>query len=390
MASYAIESVIDKITTARVKLLFSHPFFGNMATRLKVKDASDWCPTAATEGTHLYYNHDFFDKMSINQVEFVIAHEILHNVFDHMGRNEGRDKKIWNIACDYAVNGQLIRDKIGTPPDIKFYHDTKYYGKSAEEIYDDIMENSSQELQEQIGQLVDEHIDWTDGGSNGNQPQYTKEQMKAIRDQVVEGVIQAAQASGAGNTPAEIARMIKTMTEPKMNWRELLRNQIQSILKNDFTWQRPNRKAMSSGIYLPGISNDETIDVAVALDMSGSISDEQARDFLSEVKGIMDEYRDYKIKLWTFDTKVYNEQDFTMENGEELMEYNIIGGGGTSFECNWEYMKEHDFVPKKFIMFTDMYPCGGWGDEDYCDTIFLGHGTTSIVAPFGTTVYYQE
>jgi predicted metal-dependent peptidase len=257
---------------------------------------------------------------------------------------------------------------------------------SAEEIYDDLIENEDGGPD---GSLIDEHIDWGEGGKDG-QPQYTKEEMAAIRDQVVEAVIQASQASGAGNTPAEIARMIKSLTEPKMNWRELLRNQIQSILRNDFTWQRPNRKTMQYGIYLPGTSNDETIDVALALDMSGSISDEQAMDFLSEVKGIMDEYRDYKIKLWTFDTKVYNEQDYTMENGDELMEYNIIGGGGTSFECNWEYMKEHDIVPKKFIMFTDMYPCGGWGDEDYCDTIFLGHGTTSIVAPFGQTVYYDD
>jgi predicted metal-dependent peptidase len=389
MASHAIESVKDKITTARVKLLFSQPFFGNMATRLKVKDASEWCQTAATEGTHLYYNHDFFDKMSVDQVVFVVAHEILHNVFAHMDRVEGRNRKIWNIACDYTVNGQLMRDRIGTPPDIKFFHDTKYYGMGAEEIYDELMQNSDEELLNQLGELVDEHIDWEEGDGEGS-PRYSKEELKQIRDQVIEGVIQASQAAGAGNVPAEIARLIKSMTEPKMNWREMLRNQIQSVLKNDFTWQRPNRKAMSSGIYLPGISNDETIDVCVALDMSGSISDEQARDFLSEVKGIMDEYRDYSIKLWTFDTKTYNVQDFSMENGEDLLDYNIIGGGGTDFECNWNMMKENDIVPKKFIMFTDMYPCGGWGDEDYCDTIFLGHGTTTIVAPFGETYYYDD
>lgn len=389
--SRAIESVTDKIITARVKLLFSHPFFGNIATRLKVKDASAWCETAATDGLHLYYNHDFFTKCTINEIEFVIAHEIYHNIYDHMRRVEGRNRKVWNFATDFAVNGQLVRDRIGqTPSMIKILHDTKYYGWGSEQIYDDLMENAQKNL-DKLGQLLDDHIDWEKGDQddpNDPRPKYTKEELQAIRDEVIESVVQAAQT--AGNVPAEIARLIKTLTEPKMNWREILRNQIQSILKNDFTWQRPARKTMAYGIYLPSTNYDETIDVCIAFDMSGSISNEQAMIFLSEVQGIMDEYKEFKLKIWCFDTKVYNEQDFTSDNGDDMTTYQPVGGGGTSFECNWEYMKEHGIEPKKFIMFTDMYPCGGWGDEDYCDTIFLGHGTTSIVAPFGTTIYYED
>jgi predicted metal-dependent peptidase len=134
---------------------------------------------------------------------------------------------------------------------------------------------------------------------------------------------------------------------------------------------------------------DETIDVAISLDMSGSIGDDQAKDFLAEVKGIMDEYKDYKIKLWCFDTKVYNEADFDGYN-DDIMSYQIKGGGGTDFDCNWEYMKEHDIVPKKFIMFTDGYPWDSWGDENYCDTLFIIHGNTTIVPPFGSHAYYDE
>jgi len=388
--SRSIESVPDKITTARVKLLFSHPFFGNLATRLKVVEASDWCKTAATDGRHLFYNLEFFEKLSINEIEFVVAHELLHNVFDHMRRVDDRHRKVWNFATDYAVNGQLVRDKIGTvPAKINILHDAKYYGKGSEEIYDELYQNHKDML-DKLGQLLDDHIDWSneDGDADPNQPTYTKEELQGIRDEVIESVIQAAQT--AGNVPAEIGRMIKQMTEPKMNWREILRNQIQSILKNDFTWTRPSRKTMAYGIYLPSSNYDETIDVCIALDMSGSITDHQAGIFLSEVKGIMDEYKEYKIKIWCFDTRVYNEQDFSSDNGDDITSYQIAGGGGTSFECNWEYMKENNIEPKKFIMFTDMYPCGGWGDEDYCDTIFLGHGTNSIVAPFGTTIYYEE
>jgi predicted metal-dependent peptidase len=137
---------------------------------------------------------------------------------------------------------------------------------------------------------------------------------------------------------------------------------------------------------------DETIDITVAIDMSGSIGNDQAQDFLSEVQGIMDQYKDYKIKLWCFDTKVYNEQDFSADGGESLMEYKIMGGGGTDFDVNWSYMKANDVQPKKFIMFTDGYPYGSWGDESYCDTIFIIHSNHNkgLQAPFGVTAHYEE
>jgi predicted metal-dependent peptidase len=183
--------------------------------------------------------------------------------------------------------------------------------------------------------------------------------------------------------------MIKELTEPKMNWREILRQQIQSVIKNDYSFLRPNRKGWHMNAVLPGTQFQETIDICVSIDMSGSIGDDQAKDFLSEIKGIMEEYKDFKIKVWCFDTKVYNEQDFDGYNMDEFDEYQPMGGGGTAFEANWDYMEKHDIQPKKFIMFTDGYPCGSWGDEDYCDTVFIIHGTTSIVPPFGEVGYYE-
>jgi len=123
--------------------------------------------------------------------------------------------------------------------------------------------------------------------------------------------------------------------------------------------------------------------------MSGSISDAQAKDFLSEIKGIMEEYREFNIKIWCFDTSIYNEQSFDGYNIEEFDEYEPMGGGGTDFDANWEYMKEHDIVPKKFIMFTDGYPWDSWGDADYCDTVFVIHGNDKIVPPFGEVAYYE-
>jgi predicted metal-dependent peptidase len=405
--------VYDRIVVARVGLLLRHPFFGNMATRLTIKAADDWCPTAAVDGRNLYYNTQFFNAMDNKEIEFVIAHEILHCVFDHLERRtwQGRnlDAMLSNIAQDYVVNNVLVRDRIGTKPKIvECYQDFKYENWTSEEVYEDLFEKYDEEQLQALGELLDEHLDWNEGegegdnsaedGKDGNgnavskkKPSYSKDDLKKIRDEIKENMISAAQTAGAGNTPAGVMRMIKELTEPKMNWRELLRMQIQSTIKHDFTFARPNRKGWHTGAILPGQNFQDTIDIAIGIDMSGSIGNKQAEDFLGEVKGIMEEYQDYKIKIWCFDTAVYNEDDFSSDDGRDLMEYEIKGGGGTDFMANWHYMKENDIQPKKFIMFTDGYAWDSWGDPDYCDTIFVihSHHDKNVQAPFGQTAHYD-
>ena len=184
--------------------------------------------------------------------------------------------------------------------------------------------------------------------------------------------------------------MIKEWTEPKMDWRSVLRAQVESSLKDDYTFMRPSRKSHSTNCILPGMDTAERVEVSCAIDLSGSIGQQQANDFLSEVKGILDQYEDFKLDVWCFDTEVYNHKTFTPDNGDEIEQYQLQGGGGTDFECNWKFMKENEIEPKQFVMFTDGWPCGGWGDEQYCDTLFLIHGNEGTTAPFGITVHYED
>lgn len=122
------------------------------------------------------------------------------------------------------------------------------------------------------------------------------------------------------------------------------------------------------------------------MDMSGSITDNIVQEFLSEISGIISQFDDYNIDIWCFDTKIYNHETYRNDSGSDISEYQPKGGGGTMFECNWDYMKENNIVPKLFVMFTDMYPCAGWGDSTYCDTIFVSRGNKTTIAPFGLTV----
>ena len=397
------DQIVEKLITARVGLLLKAPFFGNMATRMQLIDASDWCPTAATNGRNFYYNKKFVEKLSVKKLEFLFGHEICHCVFDHFGRVGSRDRQLSNIAQDYAVNQILVDERIGEKiTEVQICYDSKYRGKAWEEIYDELWDQAEKislpELMKQLGDLLDEHIN-EDGSGPGKEdkegegkgkPSMTKEEAQAIRDEIKQAMIQSAAAAGAGKTPAGIMRMIKDLTEPKMDWRQLVQQEIQSIVRNDYSFQRVNRKSMHSGAVLPGMKEATTIDVGIGIDMSGSIGQEDATVFLSEVKGIMDQYEDFKINLWCFDTEIYNHKEITHDNGHDLEEYEPQGGGGTDFEVNWTYMKDNGIAPKKFIMFTDGYPCGSWGDPDYCDTIFIVKGNREAEAPFGQTVIYEK
>lgn len=375
------KTIEEKLITARIGLLMKQPFFGSMATRLKIVRADDM-PTAATDGRHFYYNLEFIAGLTLKETEFLFGHEVLHNVFEHHLRKEERIHMLWNIACDYAINDILIESKIGDRIDDTLY-DAKYKGMSSEKIYDILYKNADKMDMESLADMVlDQHMDAMEDQGKG----LSEEEKKQIKNEIRESFMASAQ-SAAGKLPAGIERLVNSLTQPKLSWKELLRQDIQSSIKFDYTFSKPARKGMQSGVVLPGMKKDDALDICVAIDCSGSISKDDLRAFLSEVQGIMHQYDEYVIRVWSFDTKVYNDETFRSDEGGDITTYKAKGGGGTLFECNWEHMRENDITPKIFVIFTDMYPCGGWGDEDYCEnTIFVAYKTKDKVAPFGTTI----
>ncbi len=389
--------VREKLITARVGLLLKASFFGNLATRLKLVNADEWCGTAATDGRHFYYNSRFIEMLRPKEIEFLFGHEVLHCVYDHFGRRGDRNPQMWNIANDFCVNADLVEHKVGEKiTTVPCLFDTKYKGLSSEEIYDELMKNVKKiSLDDLVKQLLDDHLDGEGEGEGEGEgkgrPKLSEEEKRQIRDEIKEAMLAAAQTvDGAGNIPAGVRRLIQELTEPQMNWRELLRMNLESTIKSDYTWMRASRKGWHMDAVMPGQKPDEMIDIAVALDASGSISGDMLRDFLSEIQGIMDSFPAFRIHVITFDTEVYNPQQYDSDNLDSICDYEVDGGGGTDFDCVYNYLKENEIEPKRLVMFTDGYPCGSWGDPDYCDTTFVLHGTTTIVPPFGTYAYYEE
>jgi predicted metal-dependent peptidase len=315
---------------------------------------------------------------------------------------------LFNIANDYCVNADLKKHRVGEfITSVPCLYDKKYEGMSSEEVYDDLMKNIKKiNLGDLLDKMLDEHLDGdgdADGDNDGDgedgdkegkgkgRPKLTDAERQAIRDEIKEAVLAAAAATeDAGNLPAGVKRLIKDLTEPQMNWRELLRMQLESTIKSDYTWMRASRKGWHLDAVMPGMKQDPMIDIAVALDASGSISETMLKDFLSEIQGIMDSFPAYKIHVVTFDTEAYNPQQYDSDNLDDICDYEVKGGGGTDFDCVYNYLKENEIEPKRLVMFTDGYPFGSWGDENYTETVFILHGTTSIVPPFGQFAYYDE
>ena len=393
--------VREILITARVGLLLKASFFGNLATRLKLVNADEWCATAATDGRNFYYNTRFIKMLRPKEVEFLFGHEVLHCVYDHFGRRGDRNPQLWNIADDFCVNADLKKHHVGEfITSVPCLYDHKYDGMSAEEVYDILYEKADKiDINDLLNKMIDDHMDGDDeqdgSGGDGNEegkgrPRLSKEERQQIKDEIKEAMLAAASASDAGNIPAGVKRLIQELTEPKMNWRELLRMQLESTIKSDFTWMRASRKGWHMDAVMPGMKVDPMIDIAIAIDASGSIDERMLKDFLGEVQGIMDSFPAYKIHIITFDTDTYNPAQYDSDNLDDICDYEVAGGGGTDFDCIFKYLKDNEIEPKRLVVFTDGYPFGSWGDENYADTVWILHGTTTIEPPWGQYAYYDE
>lgn len=384
-------SPADRITKARVRMLLKHGFFGQIATRLQLVEENS-IPTAAVDGRRFYYNADFVQKLTDDELVFLVGHEVGHCVWQHFLRRGDRQRDVWNMAGDFVINQILVDERIGAQiKAVPILLDSKYRGMASEEVYDELMKNAVK-----VQATLDVHMDGDgeEGDDEGKgkgfkgQP-LTEEEKKALSDELKEAVLQAAQTVGAGNVPKGFQRILNDISAPRMSWRDVLKIQLASMIKNDYSFMRPNRKMQHTSAILPGMLPGDEVNVAVAIDTSGSISTVMLQDFLGEIAGIMDQFDAYTVRIFQFDTNVYGEEVFTSEVGNDIRTYEIKGGGGTSFEVIFEHMRANDIAPNQLVVFTDGEPYGSWGDSDYCDTLWIIHSNRNKTAPFGVTAHYE-
>ena len=314
----------EQLAKARAGLILDQPFFGSLALRLDLVEDPTNNPTACTNGKYIRYNPEFIEKLSLEETKGLICHEIMHCANQHQIRRDEREEKRWNVACDYAINPLIVDCGMKLPGEPLLR--SEYRDMSAEEVYSKLPEPKE-----------------GDGSGAGNDPggcggvedapgdggnQASKDQKAQAAQEWKVAVAQAAtQAKAMGELPGAIERIVEEMLEPVLDWRELLRRFVDTTAKNDYSWFPPNRRHIHNGLILPSLRSQELKNVTMAMDTSGSITDEDLKAFEAEVRAIIQDYR-ANTKVIYCDAKVQNVEEFDADSPVEL---HPKGGGGTDF-----------------------------------------------------------
>lgn len=368
---------MNNLTKAKAQLVLDQPFFASILFSLPLIEDKT-IKTLATNGDEIRYNPEFVGKLSLSETVFVLAHETLHSVFQHMDRRGDRDPNRWNIAGDYLINATLVRENIGSMPQGCLYDPgMQAHKKTTEEIYKLIPES-------QKGKKPGD--DHGNGGSLDDVQDSGKDEA-TISEKREGRKIKIAQAANAaksmGKLSAGMSRFAKQMTRSKSDWKAILRNFMTEKTKTDWSYAKPKRRFLAEDIYLPGLTGEKMDSVVIAVDCSGSVDDELLAKFAIEVKGIIQDVSPTTTHVIYFDSEVLKHDQFAQD---DVVEINAMGGGGTDFAPIWDYVREQNLNPAACVVLTDM--CGTFGEAPDCPVLWAA--TTDRIAPFGDTIRVEE
>ena len=348
-----------KIAKARSDLIFIQPFFGTLALRLRVIAIdSPQIPVMGTDGSHLFYNPTTIAKMPQQLVMGVIAHEVLHCAFQHMFRRRHRDHSKWNQACDYVINSILLKEKFSLPEGRLF--NNKYADMSAEEVYEKLPNrppnngNGSPQIDWDFGSSLDPSLPNPETGKT--------QSASAIQSSAKDWEIATKQAAHVakqqGQLPGHLESLIEDLLQPQIPWREQLWRFFSQRKPDRVTWNRPNRRLMHSGVYLPSKRFVPTGDVVVAIDTSGSVSEEELQHFATELAEIHKSLQPRKTYVLDIDTEIQNCAEY---GPYDQIKLKYRGRGGTSFDPVFKWIEEENIRPDAVVYLTDGY--ASWPKE---------------------------
>lgn len=404
----------DKIIRAKTQMYRVSPFFSYLVLHLKPKEMREVGTLGVDQFSNLYYNPDFIEKRTDTDMLILLMHEVLHLALSHPLRTGKRNRFLWNIATDLVVNkiieendSDLFYSSIVSRDGItektlrkQFGIKISVKGKTAEEVYDELEKHlkSNQMFKAFVESYeFDKHFsidDLSEEKKKELERKFGKPFSEIKKDLEREAKKMLAEAYNVaklrGNEPKGMERIFDKLLESKMNWKSLLRKYVSDNIPFDFSWKRPSKKSITTGIYMPTTLKDKKLEMLAVVDLSGSISQEQMNEFMSEIYHISKSYRNVRIWLVTHD---YVPQDFIeIKNGiiDRLLKIKLHGGGGTSHKWLPKYIKEREELRnvKLIVIFTD-----GYSDiEELSQEDFVGKkviwifNNQEVKAPFGEVI----
>lgn len=393
-----------RVQKAKVSLM-RDPKFALLSGILMVgrTRVDDNVPTAKTNGRDDTFGRKFVAGLKDQELNFVVAHEAGHKMYRHLTtwrKLYDEDPRLANCACDYVINLMLkdldpqertIRMPVWPDGPMKGKPmgliDERFRGMNTKQIYDILKQEQGEGGDGEGG--FDEH-DWDDyvnGLSDEEKKQLAREIDQAIRQG------QIAHAKVAGKGAGGLDRSIQELLEPKVDWREVLREFVKSMCraKDTSSWRRVNRRFLSTGTYMPSLIGERVGHLVIGIDTSGSIGDKELAEFLGEVKGIAEEVNPEKVDLLYWDSEVAAHEEYSEQDVANIVSSTKpAGGGGTSPSCVSKYLKEKKIEPECVIMLTDGYVGSDWGNDWSSPLLWVLVGGNTDVAPNGKTIHVND
>ena len=365
-----------KVGKAKALLILDHPFFGTAVSRRPIK-YGDEVPTAGMSATgQMILNPAWVEPLTVKNIMFLMAHEALHYMLSHALRRKHRDHMAWNVACDKVINDTLIDAKVGDFIDGGITLDN---GRSyaSEELYD---EDDNDLGQGGIGQDVGDATD-DDGQALDDS------QVHALEAQAKIDTIQSAKAAqSSGKLPESIKRLVDDMINVVTPWHEKLERYMHAKVRDGYSWNRPNRRFVGQGMYLPGYDYIPRMgEVVVAVDTSGSLNSKDLSHFTAHINRIMETCLPEKVTVIYCDYDIGGIREYTPDELPITLE--PVGGGGTSFKPVFDWLDSYAGEVECLVYFTD-----GWGDqndldEPAIDTVWVT--TDKDTFPFGEVITFN-
>ena len=392
----------QRVTKSHISIMRSKQFclFAGVLSIGKVTFTED-LPTAATNGRDVMYNPNFIDTLTDKQLTFVVLHEALHKVFQHMTIW----RKLWkenpmlaNIAADYVVNNTIVEadpnGEVTSMPEMCLY-DKRFANMTTKQVFDLLKQEPPPKGGGGSGGSGDgSGEDEPQGGHDTHDwegaEQLTAEEVKDVQKQIDQALRQGEIIRGkmAGNQN----RSIQELLEPKVDWREQLREFVNATCKNKdkTSWKRPSRRFIGQDIYMPSMIGETVGKLVVGIDTSGSIGNEELNEFLSEVVGICDDVTPESLELIYWDYDVAAHETYNIGDYDGLATTTKpAGGGGTRVGSLNEYLKDKRITPEAIIVLTDGYVEQDWGGDWEAPTLWA-ITSKGVTSPHGKSIYLGE
>jgi predicted metal-dependent peptidase len=364
--------VAERVEAVRMELLRHHPFWGHLLRSMEVAYDDSIPAIACTDGIrNVWLNPEPIAQLSQPQLGFVLLHELGHVVLASMSRRQGRDWQLWNRATDYAINRIVagVADHTGAgqihqryEPVLGCLLDTRFDGLTAEQIYDVLLTEAPKSEQEKDSTSESQGTDRTPSFQGASDhgggidvhaaPRLTPQDREEIRDRIRAALWHRAQEGGRGNVPGTIERTFGEASS-RVPWSRVLRRYAEAALaKDELDPRRPNRRWMTRGVVLPGLSADRVREVVVALDTSGSMCPKTLALAAAEIRRIAEQAD--SVHIVVADAEV---QETVAPNEVEawLARRKYRGGGGTDHRPVFEWIAAQGIRPSLFIGITDLF-----------------------------------